>query len=570
MNALLLLLICGGGYLIAYHTYGRFLARRIFGLDKDAVVPARELEDGIDYVPSKKGIIFGHHYTSIAGTGPIVGPAIGIIWGWVPAILWVFFGSILMGAVHDFGALVVSLRNKGKSLSEVASKYINARVRFIFFAVVFLTVMIVIAIFGVVISAVFTTFPSAVVPVWLQIPIAVLLGRAIYRKGYGVGPATAVAVAAMYVGTVFGLPATGFWVIVLLVYSWVASTLSVKTLLQPRDYINAWQLFIAMLLLAGGTAVASLTQGLSMVAPSINSSTPVNTPSIWPFMFVIIACGAISGFHSLVASGTTPKQISKEPDAHFVGYGSMLLEGFLAVLVLICVGAGIGMALDLGDGTRLSGSAAWDHYYGSWIGAKGLADKIAPVVQGAANLMASIGIPAAIGVTVMGVFIASFAGTTLDTAVRLQRYVVSELASDLNIAALANRWSATTFAVATAAALAFATGADGTGAMTLWPLFGSANQLLAALALLVVTIYLKRKGGLRYLVTAVPCLFMLLITNWAMVENELNFVANGDWLLVVIGAIIFALALWMTVEAFIAFFSIPKILKAPAQSKATA
>jgi carbon starvation protein len=582
MNALLLLLICGGGYLIAYHTYGRFLAKRIFGLDENAVVPAKELEDGIDYVPSKKGIIFGHHYTSIAGTGPIVGPAIGIIWGWVPAILWIFFGSILMGAVHDFGALVVSLRNKGKSLSEVASKYINARVRFIFFAVVFLTVMIVIAIFGVVISAVFTTFPSAVVPVWLQIPIAVLLGRAIYRKGYGVGSATAVAVAAMYgtiaigtllpveVGTVFGLPATGFWVIVLLVYSWIASTLSVKTLLQPRDYINAWQLFIAMLLLAGGTAVASLTQGLSMVAPSINSSTPENTPSIWPFMFVIIACGAISGFHSLVASGTTPKQISREPDAHFVGYGSMLLEGLLAVLVLICVGAGIGMALDLGDGTRLFGSAAWDHYYGSWIGAKGLADKIAPVVQGAANLMASIGIPAAIGVTVMGVFIASFAGTTLDTAVRLQRYVVSELASDLSIPALANRWSATTFAVVTAAALAFATGADGTGAMTLWPLFGSANQLLAALALLVVTIYLKRRGGIRYLVTAIPCLFMLLITNWAMVENELNFVANGDWLLVFIGAVIFALALWMTVEAFVAFFSIPKILKTPAESKATA
>ncbi len=582
MNALLLLLICGCGYLIAYHTYGRFLAKKIFGLDRNAVVPAKELEDGVDYVPSRKGIIFGHHYASIAGTGPIVGPAIGIIWGWLPAILWVFFGSILMGAVHDFGALVVSLRNKGKSLSEVASKYINARVRFIFFAVVFLTVMIVIAIFGVVISAVFTTFPSSVIPVWLQIPIAVLLGRAIYRKGYGVAPATAVAVASMYAaiaigtwvpvefGTVFGFPVTGFWVIVLLIYSWIASTLSVKTLLQPRDYINAWQLFIAMLLLAGGTAVASLTQGLTMVAPSVNLTTPADTPSIWPFMFVIIACGAISGFHSLVASGTTPKQISRETDAHFVGYGSMLLEGFLAVLVLICVGAGIGMALDLGDGTRLVGSAAWEHYYGSWIGAKGLADKIAPVVQGAANLMASLGVPAALGLTLMGVFIASFAGTTLDTAVRLQRYVVSELASDLNFPSLANRWSATTFAVVTAAALAFATGADGTGAMTLWPLFGIANQLLAALALLVVTIYLKRKGGLRYLVTAIPCLFMLLVTNWAMVENELNFVADGNWLLVIIGAVIFALALWMTVEAFIAFFSLRRILKTPAENKATA
>jgi carbon starvation protein len=325
-----------------------------------------------------------------------------------------------------------------------------------------------------------------------------------------------------------------------------------------------------MLLLAGGTLIASTTQGLTMVAPTFNSTPPIDTPPIWPFMFVIIACGAISGFHSLVASGTTPKQLSSEPDALFVGYGSMLLEGVLAVLVLICVGAGIGMALDLGDGTRLVGPAAWQHYYGSWIGAKGLADKIAPVVNGAANLMASLGLPLTLGVTIMGVFIASFAGTTLDTAVRLQRYVVGELASDLKIRSLSNRWSATTFAVLTAAALAFATGADGTGAMTLWPLFGSANQLLAALALLVVTIYLKQKGGLKYLVTAVPCLFMLLVTNWAMIENEFAFFSSGNWLLVVIGAGIFALALWMTVEAFIAFFSISQVLKAPSKHRVTA
>ena len=179
MNALLLILICGGGYLIAYHTYGRFLARKIFKLDNNVSVPSVEMRDGIDYVPTRRAIIFGHHYTSIAGTGPIVGPAIGIIWGWLPAILWIFFGCILMGAVHDFGALIVSIRNEGKSISEAAAKYINMRVRFIFFAVVFLALLIVIAIFGVVIAAVFTRFPSAVVPVWLQIPIAVALGYAV-------------------------------------------------------------------------------------------------------------------------------------------------------------------------------------------------------------------------------------------------------------------------------------------------------------------------------------------------------------------------------------------------------
>ena len=269
-----------------------------------------------------------------------------------------------------------------------------------------------------------------------------------------------------------------------------------------------------------------------------------------------MGCGAISGFHSLVASGTTSKQIAKEePDSLFVGYGSMLLEGVLAVLVIICVGAGIGMALKTADGSILTGQAAWQHQYGSWIGAKGLSDKIAPVVIGAANMMGTLGVPEAVGVTLMGVFIASFAGTTLDTTVRLQRYVISELAADLKIPFLTNRWAATSFAVLAAAALAFATGADGKGAMKLWPLFGAANQLLAALALLVVTLYLKRKGGWKFIVTAVPCLIMLAITNSAMVKNEMIFLADKNWLLVTIGAVIFALALWMTVEALIAFLA---------------
>ena len=571
MDTLLLMLVCGGGYLVAYHTYGRFLAKKIFNLDKNAPVPSVELRDGIDYVPARKGIIFGHHYTSIAGTGPIVGPAIGIIWGWLPAIIWVFLGSIFMGAVHDFGALIISLRNEGKSLSEVAAKYINMRVRFIFFAVVFLSLLIVIAVFGVVIASVFTRFPSAVVPVWLQIPIAMALGFAVYKKTANVAIATTIAVIGMYLciaigsllpvelGTFLGIPSTGLWVIILLIYAWVASTLPVTTLLQPRDYINAWQLFIAMGLLVAGTVVASLSGKLPLVAPAVNSELPANTPPIWPFMFVIIACGAISGFHSLVASGTSSKQVSKETDCQFVGYGSMLLEGFLAMLVLVCVAAGIGMALKLDNGTILTGQAAWQHQYSTWIGAKGLSDKIAPVVIGAANMMGKLAIPEAIGITLMGVFIASFAGTTLDTSTRIQRYVISELATDLRIPFLANRWVATSFAVLTAAGLAFATGADGKGAMVLWPLFGSANQLLAALALLLVTLYLKRKGGLKFIVTAVPCLIMLVITNWAMVKNEMIFINKADWLLVIIGGVIFALALWMTIEALIAFFNPPRL-----------
>ncbi len=567
MDTLLLMLICGGGYLIAYNTYGRFLSKKIFKLNDDTPAPSVERNDGLDYVPTRKSIIFGHHYTSIAGTGPIVGPAIGIIWGWLPAALWVFFGAIFMGAVHDFGALVVSMRNEGKSVSEVAAKYINTRVRFIFFAVVFLALLIVIAIFGVIIAAVFTRFPRAVMPVWLQIPIAIALGFAVYKKTANVTISTFFAVGGMYIciaigsiaplklGTMFGIPPTGLWVIILLIYAWIASTLPVTTLLQPRDYINAWQLFIAMGLLVSGIIISSLSGSLPLVAPAVNTNLPAGTPPIWPFMFVIIACGAISGFHSLVASGTTAKQVAKESDSMFVGYGSMLLEGFLAVLVLLCVASGIGMALKVEGGSILTGTDAWQYQYSSWMGDKGLTDKIAPVVIGAANMMNRLGIPETVGITLMGVFIASFAGTTLDTSTRIQRYIISELATDLRIPFLANRWAATTFAVLTAAGLAFATGADGTGAMKLWPLFGIANQLLAALALLVITLYLKSKGGIKFIVTAIPCLIMLVITNWAMIKNELGFISKGNWLLVTIGAGIFILSLWMTIEALITFLS---------------
>jgi carbon starvation protein len=566
MDAILLLLVCFVGYILAYHTYGRFIARKIFKLNKDAPVPSKQLEDGIDYVPARKGIIFGHHFTSIAGTGPIVGPAIGIIWGWVPAILWVTIGCIFMGAVHDLGALVVSMRNEGRSISEIAAKYVNARIKFIFFAVVFLSLLIVIAIFCVVIAIVFSFFPRSVVPVWLQIPIAMTLGFMIYRRGANVVIATAFAVLAMYLtiwlGSVlpfnmpeiFGMPSTGVWTIILLIYAWIASTLPVTILLQPRDYINAWQLFIMMALLVVGVFFAGFLSDLSIVAPAVNLS-PKDAPPIWPFLFVTIACGAISGFHSLVASGTSPKQVSCETDCQFVGYGSMLLEGALAVLVLICVSAGIAIAYKTSSGTVLKGIEAWNQHYFSWQAASGLQAKLNAVVYGAANMMNSFKLSTAVGLTLMGVFVASFAGTTLDTSVRIQRYIISELAADLKVKPLTNRYSATTFAVLTAAGLAFATGANGKGAMVLWPLFGSANQLLAALALLVVTIYLKRRGGLKFIFTAVPCLIMLMITSWAMVENEKLFIQNREWLLVIVGGGIFCFAVWVIVEAAVAFFA---------------
>jgi len=576
MAALVLMMVCGVGFVVAYNTYGRFLGRKIFRLNPDAPVPSKELNDGVDYVPTRRGIIFGHHFTSIAGTGPIVGPAIGIIWGWLPAIVWVFLGSIFMGAVHDFGALIISMRNQGRSISEIAARYINSRVRFLFFAVVFLALLIVIAIFGIIIAIVFARFPSSVIPVWFQIPIAVGLGYAVYKRNCGVVVSTAVAVVGMYAFIATGalieakwpgwcaisgigtMPATGVWTIILLAYAWVASTLPVTTLLQPRDYINAWQLFIMMGLVVIGVVVSAGLGRLEMVAPAVNKVGP-DIPSLWPLMFVTIACGAISGFHSLVASGTSTKQVANEQDALFVGYGSMLVEGFLALLVIICVGAGIGMAYKTGAGELLTGSAAWQEHYASWDSASGLAAKLTAVVVGAANMMRTVGIPEVVGITLMGVFIASFAGTTLDTSVRIQRYVISELANDLRIPFLSNRWTATTFAVVTAAGLAFFAGADGKGALKLWPMFGASNQLLAGLTLLVITMYLRQKGRWKFIVSAIPCVFILIITGWAMVLKQRDFINEKNWLLVVIGGAIIAMALWMTAETLILFFKGTKV-----------
>jgi carbon starvation protein len=341
----------------------------------------------------------------------------------------------------------------------------------------------------------------------------------------------------------------------------IASTLPVTRLLQPRDYINAWQLFVAMGLLVFGVLASGLTAGLHIVAPAVNL-TPSGAPPIWPFLFITIACGAISGFHALVASGTSSKQVAKESDALFVGYGAMLIEAALATLVIIAVAAGIGMGYKTGQGDILTGTAAWQMHYSSWTASSGLGAKISAVVTGSANMIAVLGIPKTLGMVIMGVFIASFAGTTLDSATRIQRYVVTELFTDMKIKFMTNKYAATAFAVITAAALAFASGADGKGALKLWPMFGAINQLLAALTLLVITIYFKKKGGYRYLVSGLPCVFMLMMTIWAVVINQLGFLTKANWLLAAVNGIILALSVWMIIESVIVFGLFKKLKKA--------
>ena len=548
MGALAIMVLAFAGYIIMYQLYGKYIGSKIFSLSGDNKPPSRELEDGVDYVPTKKEIIFGHHFTSIAGTGPIVGPAIAIIWGWVPAMLWIFIGSIVMGAVHDFGALIISMRNQGKSISEYTAKYVNDRTKFLFFLIVFLELWIVIAIFGLVIAIIFSMYPQSVLAVWVEVPIAIYLGYLIYNKGKNAMTWSIYAVIAMYVcvflgpylpfkmPAIAGIPPTGVWTIILLTYAFIASVLPVTTLLQPRDFINSHQLVIAMALLVLGVIVASFGGHLEIVAPAVQMS-PAKAPPMWPFLFITIACGAISGFHALVSSGTSAKQVRDERDSLFVGYGSMLMEGTLATLVVIAVAAGIGLGYTTKAGETLSGVAAWTTHYSSWAAAAGLGSKISAFVDGAANMIMTLGIPKQFTLAIMAVFVASFAGTTLDTATRIQRYVVGELGNSINLPALNNRWVGTALAVGTALVLAFATGADGKGALKLWPLFGAVNQTLAALALIIITLYLKARGGLKWMVAGLPAIFMSVMTIWAVIMNQVEFGVAHNMLLQVINIV---------------------------------
>jgi len=566
MGALAIMVLAFAGYIIMYQLYGKYIGSKIFSLSGDSKPPSRELEDGVDYVPTKKEIIFGHHFTSIAGTGPIVGPAIAIIWGWVPAMLWIFIGSIVMGAVHDFGALIISMRNQGKSISEYTAKYVNDRTKFLFFLIVFLELWIVIAIFGLVIAIIFNMYPQSVLAVWVEVPIAIYLGYLIYKKGKNAMTWSIYAIIAMYVcvflgpylpfkmPAVAGIPPTGVWTIILLTYGFIASVLPVTTLLQPRDFINSHQLVIAMALLVLGVIVTSFGGHLEIVAPAVQMS-PAKAPPMWPFLFITIACGAISGFHALVSSGTSAKQVRDERDSLFVGYGSMLMEGTLATLVVIAVAAGIGLGYTTKAGDTLMGAAAWTTHYSSWAAAAGLGSKISAFVDGAANMIMTLGIPKQFTLAIMAVFVASFAGTTLDTATRIQRYVVGELGNSINLAALNNRWVGTAIAVGTALILAFATGADGKGALKLWPLFGAVNQTLAALALIIITLYLKARGGLKWMVAGLPAIFMSVMTIWAVIMNQVKFGVAHNILLQVINVVILFIALWIVVEGVIKFFT---------------
>jgi carbon starvation protein len=572
VSAIVLLVVGVSAFMTGYLVYSRFIARRIYRLDPDFVTPAHQFEDGVDFVPTNKHVLFGHHFTSVAGAAPIIGPAIAVIWGWLPAFLWVVVGTVFAGAVHDFGALWISTRHKGNSIGTLTQSIVGDRARVLFLFLIFFLLLMVNAVFAVIIASLFMNTPGAVLPVWGSLAVALVVGFLIYRTGAGVLIPSIGALLVLYLMIWFGqyvpfeLPdfvglgptaqqvqAAGGdmaaaaeaaradgqrvgWIVVLLVYTFFASVLPVWLLLQPRDYVNGHQLFVALALIGAGVLVTNPP----VVAPAINLALPADAPGWFPLLFITIACGAISGFHGLVGSGTSSKQLNKESDARYVGYGGAIGEGTLAVTSIIATTAGFALFVGLDS---------WHEHYGSWASAS--AGATTAFVSGVGVLAEGLGIPHAAATIFAAVIVISFAATSLDTSVRLQRYIIAELGVQYRIRPLQNRWLATSVAVSSSALLAL--GLDrGAGGMRIWPLFGTTNQLLAGLTLLMVTLFLLRLRRPAW-VTAVPMSFLLVMTTWAMVLNLIRYRTESETLLLVLGSAIFVLELWLLFEGAAAF-----------------
>ena len=531
-----------------YFFYSKFIAEKIYQLDPNFETPAHSMRDDVDFIPTNRVVLWGHHFTAVAGAAPIIGPAIAVIWGWLPAFIWVIGGTIFFAGVHDFGAIWASVRNEGRSVGSLTADVVSLRARTLFMIVIFFLLMMVNAVFAVAISNAFVATPSSVIPAWSAIAVAVAIGVLIYKVKVPILWPTVIGTiilyAVIYVGdqvpvslpeTFMGLGAAPQWIIILFIYATIASLLPVWLLLQPRDYINGIQLIIGLALLFGAVFIANPT----VVAPMYNANVPAGTPPLVPLLFVTIACGALSGFHGLVASGTTSKQLDKETDARFVGYLGSSGEGMLALVTIIAVSAGFA---SLGE---------WQTTYAEFGGTIG----IPTFVTGGSQIVAD-GTPLSreFAQTLLAVMAVLFAGTTMDAGVRLQRYIVQEWGTIYKIPALQNGYIATFAAVAACLALAFgAGGVDGQGGMLIWPLFGTTNQLLAGLTLLVLSVMLVKLGR-RYIFTLVPMLFVTIMSLLAALYQLWDlFWRNPNYLLGAVDVVIIIMAIFVLLESQSAF-----------------
>lgn len=530
MNSLTLLLVSAIILFIGYVCYGGYLAKK-WGVDDNIKTPAHTKYDGVDYVPAKSPVLLGHHFASIAGAGPIVGPIQAAVFGWIPVALWVLIGSIFFGGVQDFGSLFASIRHDGKSIGEIIEFNMGRKGKKLFSLFAWLTLVLVVAAFANIVADNFVSTPQAASASMFFIILAILFGIAVYRFKMPLIPATIVGVillfGCIYLGFLFPIVLSKqTWIILLMIYIFVVSVTPVWILLQPRDYLNSYLLY---------AMIIGALLGIFILRPEIQMEGfvgfNVEGQYLFPFLFVTVACGAISGFHSLVGSGTSSKQLYKESDAKKIGYGAMLIEGLLAIVALITV------------------AYISNKQFGSLLGNGGPVNVFS---EGIANFMMSFGIPFTVGKTFTSLAISAFALTSLDTATRLGRFIFQEFfdttnpdeeesKKSTNKNPLTNMYISTIITVVCSGLLAVM------GYEKIWPIFGSANQLLAAIALMAIAIWLanSKKSFKEFII---PIIFMFIVT---IVSLCLNIKANigVNYALVIIAVLLLILALILIKEA---------------------
>lgn len=530
MNGIELVLIAFVMFVAAYKLYGGFISKRL-DVNNNKETPAHTMSDGVDYCPAKAPVLLGHHFASIAGAGPIVGPVIAAGFGWIPVYLWVVFGSIFIGGVHDYASIVASVRHQSKSIGFIIQQYIGVSGKKLFLVFAWATLILVIAVFTIIVADTFTHIPSAGTSSILFMILAVFFGIAIYRFKVPLWIATVVGVVLLFLsipaGNLFPIQLdASTWQLLLLAYIFVASVTPVWILLQPRDYLNSFFLYALMIGGLAGVIFAAPTINI----PAFNSFSLDKVGYLFPALFVTVACGAISGFHSIVGSGTTAKQLNKETDGKIVGYGGMLIEGMLAVLSLIAVASMLNKEfIDI-------------------LTTKGPVPAFSLGVARFIHAIPVFNFSVESAQTFTALAVSAFALTSLDTATRLARFMFQEYFEDKEkenkSVFVTNRYVSTAITVAFGAALTFSG-----QTMSIWPVFGSANQLLAALALLALTVWVAnlKKG---FLFVLIPMLFMFAVTLTALgMLIYTNFIAT-NYTLSIISVLLFTLAVLLGIKAY--------------------
>lgn len=545
MNTFPILLATLGVFALGYRYYSAFLAAKVLVLDDRRITPAHQYEDGHNYVPSPKWVLFGHHFAAIAGAGPLVGPTLAAQFGFAPGFLWILLGAVLAGAVHDFTVLVASVRHKGRSLAYIARAEAGPWAGLATMIALLFIVLVTLAGLGIVVVNALSNSPWGVFTIAMTIPIAVLMGLMMFKSSPGqvrIAAPSALGVA-LLIASVIG----GRWIagsaaagaltfnahqitILMAIYGFVASVLPVWFLLEPRDYLSTYMKLGTIAILIVGVFVVHPDIQFPMVTPFIHGGGPIIKGKLFPFLFVTIACGAISGFHALISSGTTPKMLDKETDARFIGYGAMLCEGTVAVLALIAatslhpadyfaintspaVFAKLGMTpVDLSHFSQDVG----EQLAGRTGGAVSLAVGMAHIFRGLPGMHALMDYWYHYAI----MFEALFILTTVDTGTRVARYVMQELVGKVYHPFANTRWWPGTLAATTLVVLSWGYLIYTGSISTIWPLFGTGNQLLATIALAVCTTFLVNMGKARYAwVTAVPMSFVAVTTLTAGVQG---------------------------------------------------